>query len=355
MLKKSAFIAAVGIASFGIANMTYAASFAGWDKMIMPPAASVKQPVNYRYPYIKVGVGAYYVKNPKFEVGTAGTDTAPLASIGTSKVTPRYNMALGYAFYNPDNSWVTKVFGHDNAVELRFNYLNLSQKKYNDNLGTGRIWYIDGSGEVTAGITSLTNFNLHASHRYIDTGLYYKGKWITSNPRIDFLPRAGVVFANLTEKYDYDVAYQMAPAISKTDLENYKVNTNYYGLAAGCKLAYKVQQQFAVFGDIEAQLLRASSDLKAYQDALVENDGGKRNVSYHHAKITYRAIAAVGCEYKLNNKITSPSIEIKGGVDRWGYDPRVVPPNHNGDRAVYVAGNHQNNLFADVDVIVPFG
>lgn len=351
MFKKSCFIAAVGIVSFGIINMTYAAFFTGWGKMIMMPVA--RQHIDYRYPYIKVGVGAYYVQNPKFEVGTLGNDTAPLAEIGTSKVTPRYNVSLGYAFYNPGNSWVTRVFGHDNAVELRFHYLNLSQKKYNGNLGTGRIWFIDGSGEVTTGAQPLTNFNLRASHRYIDTGLYYRGKWITGNPNVNFSPRAGAVFTNLKEKYNYTLVYQAG--LSTTDLENYKVNTNYYGLAAGCKLAYKVQRQFAVFGDIEAQLLYANSALKAYQDAAVGSNADKMNVNYHHAKITYRAIAAIGGTYKLNSKAASPSVELKGGVDRWGFDPRVVPPNHAGDRAVYIAGNHQNNLFADVNVTVPIG
>jgi len=351
MFKKSVFIATVGVACIGISSMSYAASFAGWDKMIMPPSTR-RQPVNYRYPYIRVGVGGYYVRNPKVEIGTL-SDTSPLATIGTSKLTPRFNLAVGYAFYNQNTSWVTKIFGHDNAVELKLDYLNSKEHKTNSNLGVGQVWFIDGSGTVTAGAQPLTSFKLDSSHRYINTGLYYKGKWITSNPKIDFLPRVGAVFTNLREKYDYSLVYQSF--VLTTDVENYKITTDYYGLAAGGRLACNVKPRCAVFGDIEAQLLRASSSLKAYQNAAVGVPGNQRNVSYHHAKITYRAIAAVGGEYKLNNKITSPSVEIKGGIDRWGYDPHLVPPNNAGSRSVYVAGNAQNNLFADVEVTVPIG
>jgi len=355
MLKKSVFIAAVGIVSIGIANTSYAASFTGWDKMIMPPAASAKRPVNYRYQYVRFGVGAYMVRNPKVEIGTLGNGTVPLATIGTSKITPRYDLAVSYAFYNPSSSWVTKVFGHDNAVELKLDYLNSKEHKTNSNLGTGQVWYIDGSGSVTTGPQPLTDFKLDSSHRYINTGLYYKGKWITSNPKIDFLPRVGAVFTNLKEKYNYSLVYGTGPGTTSLDVENYKVTANYYGLAAGGKLAYNLQPRCAVFGDLEAQLLRTSYNLKAYQDAVVGILVGKRSVSYHHSKITYRAIAAIGGEYKLNDKITSPAVEIKGGIDHWGYNPKIVPPNNAGSRAVYVAGNAQNNLFAEVKVTVPIG
>lgn len=341
----------MGIAGAGIASTVYAASFVGWDKMIMPP--STRQHVNYHYPYVKVGFGAYSVQNPKVEIGTLGSGTAPLAQVGNSKITPYYNMALGYAFYNKRDNWVTRIFGHDNAVELQFSYFNASQNKAQDNLGTGEVWYIDGTGSVTTGPQPLTNFTLDSAHRRIDTGLYYRGKWIAQNPKISFSPRVGGVFTNLREKYNYSLWYT-SPTPTH-DLENYKINTNYYGLAAGGRLTYDLKSRFAIFGDLEGQLLHASAKLDAYQDAAVGAQAGKTSVKYNHSQTTYRAIAAVGGSYKLNNKITSSVVELKGGVDRWGYDPRVVPPNNANSRSVYLAGNHQNNFFANMEVTVPIG
>ncbi|MGD9108704.1 MAG: hypothetical protein PVI75_06005, partial [Gammaproteobacteria bacterium] len=257
MFKKSILVVATGAVFIGISGVCSAASFTGWDKAVMPP--STRQHVDYRYPYIRVGVGAYKFNKEKFEVGTVGNTTAPLAKIDSSKVTPFYNLAVGYAFYNPRENIVTKVFGHDNAVELQLDYFNFTRKTSSSNLGTGRIWYTDGSGSFIPFAEPLQNFQLNAKHRYINAGLYYRGGWITSNPRVVFMPRAGAIITNLNEKYDYTVQYTAGAPNTFTDKEEYKINTYYYGLAGGGRLQYNMKPQFAVFGDLEAQLLYASS------------------------------------------------------------------------------------------------
>ncbi|MGD9153237.1 MAG: hypothetical protein PVG30_06250 [Gammaproteobacteria bacterium] len=355
MFKKSILVAAASAAFIGISGVCSAASFTGWDQAVMPPSA--RQHADYRYPYIRIGAGAYDFNNEKFEVGTVGNTTAPLAKIDSSKVTPFYNLAVGYAFYNPRENIVTKIFGHDNAVELQLDYFNFTRKTSNSNLGTGRIWYIDGSGVVIPFAEPLQNFQLNAKHRYINAGLYYRGGWITSNPKITFMPRAGAVITNLNEKYDYTVQYMAGGTSFRTDKEEYKADTYYYGLAGGGRLQYSVQPQFAVFGDLEAQLLYVSSKLNADQNIAIEAtpSAAVTPIQNKHSQVTYRAILAVGAQYKINRKITSPSIEAKIGVDRWGYDPRVVPSNNANSGPVHLASDQRVNYFANIGVTVPIG
>jgi len=361
MLKKSILVVTAGAVFIGMSSIGYAASFAGWDKMIMPPSTK-QHVVNYRYPYVRIGAGVYDFNSSKIEIGTLNSTTAPLARIDNSKITPFYNLAVGYAFYNQNNSWVTRVFGHDNAVELQLDYFNVTQKQRKpNNFGNGLVWFIDGSGTMVPGGlgTPVRDLNFTAKRRYINGGLYYRGSWITSNPRIVFLPRTGLILTNLNEKYDYTVQYGTGvPGIFRTDRENYKVNTNYYGIAAGGRLGYKVKPRMLVFGDLEGQLLYARSKLDVYQNAFVEFVASNiftRQINRTHSKLTYRAILAAGGQYKINDKITSPSVEAKIGLDRWGYDPKVVPPNHAGSGPVYLMGEQKLNYFANIGVTVPIG
>jgi len=306
MLKKSVFIATlVGAACISISNIGYAASFTGWDKMVAPH----KRPIKYRYPYIRLGGGIYDFKTPKTEVGTAGSTTAPLIKIDNTKITPFYNLAVGYAFYNSGASWFTRsiarVFGHDNAVELQLDYFNVSKKKDRfGNIGTGNIWWINGNGTFTIDPTTIRSARLNAKHRYINGGLYYKGRWITKNPRITFMPRAGAILTNLKQKYHYVHA---------------KLNAS----------------QNILVGSVPA--------------------GNRVTVKNSKSAFTYRAILAVGGEYKINNKINSPSVEVKGGIDRWGYSPKVVPPNNAGSGPIHIVGTQQNNYFANIGVTIPIG
>jgi hypothetical protein len=354
MLKKSAFIATiVGVACIGISNIGYAASFTGWDKMVAPH----KRPIKYRYQYVRLGGGIYDFKSSKIEVGTVGSTTAPLDRIHDTKITPFYNLAVGCAFYNSKTSWITRVFGHDNAVELQLDYFNVKKEKNRPgSLGTGQIWWIDGRGSFMAVPRNVQNAYLNAKHRYINGGLYYKGRWITRNPRITFMPRAGAILTSLRQKYYYTVQYYTG-AVYRTDKEDYKVNTYYYGVAAGGRLAYEVKSRFSVFGDLEAQALGVHAKLNADQDIFVESSSPatRTTVTNKKSAFTYRAILAVGGEYKINNKINSPSVEVKGGIDRWGYSPRVVPPNNTGSGPVHIVGTQENNYFANIGVTIPIG
>lgn len=353
MFKRSVLAVAAGAVFVGMSGVCSAASFTGWDKAIMPP--STKQYVDYRYPYIRVGAGAYDFNSSKIEVGTVGNTTAPLAVLEGKKTTPFYNLAVGYAFYNPSENIVTKIFGHNNAAELQLDYFSFTKTNSNSNLGTGRIWRINGTGSFITIAEPLRNFQLNAKRRYINVGAYYRGGWITSNPKIEFMPRAGAVITNLNEKYDYTVQYRAGGVSFRTDKEEYKVNTYYYGLAGGGRLQYSMQSQFAIFGDLEAQLLYASSKLDAYQDPTVGSGNDEISVSNKKSRVTYRAILAAGAQYKINHKITGPSIEVKIGVDRWGYDPRVIPPNHANSGPVHLASDQKVNYFANIGVTVPIG
>lgn len=373
MLKRSTIVVTTGIACLSLSNLGLAAQISGNDanpNTVTPQTVSSIVPVeprtvlnlpicpvNYRYFYVRGGIGAYNLRNSAVEIGTAGSySTAPLAKITDNGWAPVYHLALGYAFYNPSNSLITKIFGHDDAVEVRGSYFNRNETRRKGGLGWGNIWYIDGSGSmfVPAG-SNLNNFKLTARHRLIDTGIYFRGGWSAANPKWTVKPRIGVVYTNLREKYRYTLNYHRIIGDDGTDYEKYDVNTNYYGIGGGGKLTYHAKPKLAFFGDLEIQLLHAVSRLKATQEASIAPIDHKKVNSTDTKGVTYRVTAAIGAKYSFTQQITSTSISVKAGIDRWGYDPRVVPPNHAGSKAIHITGEEQDNPFVMLELTVPIG
>lgn len=304
----------------------------------------------YQYPffYISAGAGAYHLKNPTVRgMGNIrGTDT-PLASITNNGVTPVYNINLGYAFYNPRAS----IFGHFNDVMLKLSYLNTSDTKLSNLNGVnGDVWYIDGR---RIGYSSFLQSSIKAKHRIIDTGLYYRSvPSAVSLDKITLHPRVGVIFTDFNAKYDVVLNY----AASFNDTEQYKVQTYYYGIAAGEQIAFHVIPQFLLLGDAELQLLYANSDLNASQLAISSEPSSTASVNGHLNKVTYRAIAYLGAKFYFLPKANSISLRAKIGVDHWGYNPQIITPNSaNGGVRTHLVGTSQNNPFVVFDVTVPIG
>jgi hypothetical protein len=307
----------------------------------------------YQHPYfyLGAGIGAYHLKNPTVGLQSFTGSSTPIASIDNDGFTPIYCLNAGYAFYNPHDS----IFGHFNDIALKFNYFNRTDTKSSGLTGTGDIYYIDGSGAYGTGLT-LYSYSAHAKHRLIDTGLYYRSLPAMADLNTFTIhPRVGLVFTNFNAEYNYLLDYE-GGAVRLTDKEDYKVKTNYYGVAAGTQLAYNLAPQLLFDADIELQLLHASADLHAVQQPdITDNIFWIVNVTQSKT-VTYRAIASLGAKYAFTMRANGISLGAKVGLDRWGYNPKVVTPNAgNGGRRIHLDGTSQNNFFAKLNVTVPLG
>ena len=323
------------------------------ERAIVYPGSYPYDVYHYPFFYISAGFSAYHLKNPT--VSSAGNLTGlntPITSINNNGVKHNYSINLGYAFYNPN----TSMFGHFNDVMFKLNYFNASETK-NSNLGgtLGNIWRIDGSGRVGV-ILPIQQTSFTAKHKLIDTGLYYRSiPSAVSLDKITLHPRIGVIFTDFNAKYNVLINYTAFPP--RNDTEQYKVQTYYYGVAAGEQLAFHVMPQFLLLGDVELQLLYANADLHASQIGDSHQPSSSTiNVNSHLNKVTYRAIAYLGAKFYFMPKANSVNLEAKIGIDHWGYNPQVVTPNDaNGGKRVHLASTSQNNPFASLDITVPLG
>lgn len=311
----------------------------------------------YNHYYVDVGTAVYYDQVPRLEVGTSGSGTAPLAKSAPHDVAPQLNLAGGYQFMNCNDNLLAKIFGHEEAIEAKVDYTYLDNTNSKADLGLGNVWYIDGSISIFSPPSPkpLNNFKLNSKVNNIDTGVYFKGKIYTTNPRVTMLRYVGLVYNYYDTKYDYKLNY-MGGTISNTEEENFNVIANYIGIALGSQLNYQITKHLTPFIDLEVRLLNVSANLDATQsvpDAVV----GPKYMTVHDSdsSFSYQAIAALGINYLFNDSLKSPSVGFRVGVDHWNYVPRVVPPNYAGDKPVHIVGDTANNSFAMLDVHVPFG
>lgn len=312
----------------------------------------------YRQPYFYIGggIGAYHLQSPSVGVGNVQNGSAPIASPG-NKVAPIYALNFGYAFYNPRSS----MFGALNDINFKISYLQNDSKVERDGINRsarGELWKIDGSGTITVNPAYLDAYALRAKHQLLDTGLYYRSvPSVSYLSKVSFHPRFGLVATYLRDEYHYVVRYDRGFQNFSNDDESYKADTYYYGIGGGEKVVVHLARQFLLFGDAEVQLLHATSSLHSTQqtDTVSPNPVISVNSSYNKA-VTYRAIAAVGTTFFCAPRINSISFSLKGGIDRFGYSPKVVTPSRdNSGGKIHLVGVSQNNWFANLDMIVPLG
>ena len=311
--------------------------------------------------YVNIGGGSYYLNNSPYKVGTLGledTSTTPLAKIDNSGFTPQYNLAFGYQFCNPASNWITMLFGHDNAVELSGTYFHRSSNNSRGNQGVGTIYYIDGSGNIRpAGSSTVYSSKLKAKQRNINANLYFKGNKQLANPRLFMTPLLGIIYQDFKTEYNFSANYDSGavPAVN-TSTEDDTVKTHYYGLAFGDGLSYFFTPQFSTFVNLELQALIANAKLTANQNAAVGSVTPlTKKVTDSENKLTYRAILALGANYKFSTKPNAINLELRGGIDRWGYNPKVVTPNSTTSKKIHLANDAINNYFATLELHVPFG
>lgn len=325
---------------------------------------SIRQDLASRgmYPFIEVGMAAYYLQNPDLEIGTTGATTAPLVKVSSNAWTPMYNFGAGYHFFNGRDNGFTRIFGHETEVEAKFDYFSTSSSTNSSNIGLGTIWYIDGSGRISDKSVPINGLQLSTKYDFINLDLLFSYYVHTSNERLMLKPFFGPVFSRTANEAHYVSSYDAGapPLVSyiTKDLEDYQVNVNYYGLTCGGQLDFFVVQKMKMFSSLELQLVHAEASLTAHQNvdstsAIIKAD--TRDVSSSDsAALTYRAIAMLGLSYQIFDGPVGPSLKLEVGLDHWGYNPKIVPPNHTGDKAVHLFGTTQNNAFIGLGVTVPF-
>ncbi len=314
----------------------------------------------YNHFYADAGAVGYYLQQPKFEVGTLGVNqtltgntTVPLVKMNVNHWVPQLHLAGGYWFMNCNDNWLTRIFGNEEAFEADLNYTyyqNIVRKK---NLGLGNVWLINGSGSIFSPNTpkQLNNFKLSSRLNNIDTGVYFKGKLYTTNPKLVMIPKIGIVNTYYDNRYRYSLDYSQGDNFTK-NTETFDVAVYYYGLALGDQLNYQINKHWMPFALLEVQLLNIHAILHATQDT---GQNQVLTVNDSVSTFNYRAIAALGVRFQFYDTLKSPSLSLSGGVDHWNYVPSVVPPNRSGDKAVHLHGESMNNGFVMIDFNMPFG
>ena len=336
-------------------KLIYMLSICGLCFFVQPGNANTVSQ-NFNKLYIEMGVDAYYLNNPVFDVGTSGNSSAALAKITDNGFVPKYHFAVGHRVNSDKNSVIGKVFGTKDKIELNLDYFNTHQSKRKHSLGEGKLWLIDNT--IIGGFGQddpypLEDFNLRSRNRFTSVGLYFRGHHVTSNSKLTFDPYVGLIHTDYISQDNFTVAY-LAPARS-IDSEDYYVQTEYFGAAFGNKIDFAITPKLTSFLDLEIQLLRADAKLTAHQDGDVGMPEWvtryrKDIVTSDHNDITYRGILSLGLTYKFINNI---AMTFKLGIDRWGYNPKIITPDNTTSGPVHLVGESDNNAFASLEVYVP--
>lgn len=309
----------------------------------------------YNHPFVELGSSAYYLNNSEFKLGTVSGGNAPLVKMTNNGITPQWSLGLGYQFLNCSDNVFTRLFGNEQLVELKADYLNKVHRITNGNPGRGSMYFIDTGGMLGDNSNLLLhNLKLSDRQRRTNVGLYFKSHRYTTNPKVTLTPYVGVVYTGYRDFYRYFIAYA-APAY-QTDTEKYTIDAKYYGPSFGNRLTYNLTTNLAAFTDVEAQLLHAKADLSARQDPVSRPAGSfnTRIVRDHDGMgITYRTILTAGLDYNFKGNPNGVAVELTGGLDRWGYKPVVITPNVNNSTPAHLHGDTQNNGFVMLNVKVP--
>lgn len=345
------------------AGLASAASPTSWEPLPIPtkpvitnPYLPLPPPKDYKVFHAGFGVSAYRFNTANFQVGTVGSNNSdPLAAINNSRILPMLHLNFGYAFSNDESSAfkraLAKFFGVNDDITVQMAYLHTKRSIYNPNVSSGMVWYLDGQPLSRWAQTGIST-DLSAKNTLFDSGLYMNGHGSIFNTRVLTKPHAGVVFTHLSNKYNYKFTYLLDDP--DYDAENFNLTTNYYGIAIGDQWQYYFAHLVSFIADIDAQLLYARSKLNASQDASTANQGDERSLSAKHDRFACRGIIDVGVQYAFSKNYFSPTLSVKGGVDLWSYNPKIITPNGVNNNPTHIAGATKANPFITAEFQVSF-
>jgi hypothetical protein len=321
---------------------------------------------DYKYNrfFVDLGGGAYYLNPPAFGVGSSGTSSNHLAKNNNDGFTPIGNIGLGYQFCNGCDNWLTKIFGHENSVELKGGYYNKTSTESagaltgTADIGAGGIWLIDGSNELNASDVAIYGWQLKAKNRGSFYNAYFKGEKLISKT-VSVTPFVGLTYNDFHSEYNSRINYDGAagPTTRSTiDAEDYDLNFRYFGVTGGGQFKWLFCRRLALTTTVELQLLHAEAKLNASQDAdeAVPYAGTEKKIETSDSRaLTYTAIVAVGINYYIFNKPDSSYISLQVGADYWDYMPQIVNRTSSSSPAAHLHGVSVLNGFVGASLHVP--
>jgi|GEM_PF-2526414 hypothetical protein len=307
--------------------------------------------------YVKAGYMAYFLNLPKFSpaISDDGINAPLMTKKFTHNLANTLTLALGYHFVN--QSFLTSIFGTQNAIELsgdKFTYSSTKRKAG----GTGRIWRIDTGAVLGTSEYVFTTTSLKTRVNFYQTALNWQGlKRLTRH--VFMSPSLGLVYVGLNEKGETSAFYRtssMAPTTDPLqDYEKYKLRTEYYGLQIGDQINYQATSYFAPYVSVNVEALHGYTKLKASQAPV---NISAPTVIYTVSKtkrtvVDLRLTGLLGVKINFFRQPNLPYLNIYGGVDYWNWMPQASMP-HGTGQVTRIKIRKAVNAMAGVELTVPF-
>jgi hypothetical protein len=343
--------------------------------------------------YINIGAAEYYFNQPSAGLPLS-TGYANITNVGNDPYTPYpttpgddYNsdnwavspsITLGYQFLT-DNADLQKIFGQQNAIELRVSYFHntgTQAENYNDQPYFVNNYLITG-GDANFGWTGsfdMTDSSVSFDNTYEDIGLYYTGNKVINNALINS-PYVGIDFSYLKQDTDYTTTQWFTQidndykpqgpemdGVGSDDLSSY-----YMGIVFGDKATWLFANHYGAYGQLGAGVYWMHSKLDASQTPVTNEDAreqidpnmypetlGTYNLSTTADTATFKLQAEVGVNYyfKNNQDPMSAYVTLLAGVDYWN-DVAYADNPTEANQAVQIAYENAVNPYAGLQLHIP--
>lgn len=304
--------------------------------------------------YLELGANEYYFNQPgmglPFSTGYGNTSSFGYLPNTPVPATPGDNydadnwsfapsVTLGYQFLT-DNPDLQKIFGQQNAIELRASYFHSTgsqNETYNDQPYYVNPWLITGkTNEMLTSSFDMTNSAVDFDNTYEDIGLYYTGNKVINNTLIN-APYVGIDVSYLKQDSNYNYTFY-SPDPDNNQKPNYAsgaytgigsddLSSYYMGLAFGDKATWLLEKNYGVYGKLGAGLYWMHTKLNASQTPVTTAPDGYEDqvmldnytVNTSDDQATFKLNAEVGLNYyfKNNQDQMSPRVTLLAGLDYW--------------------------------------
>lgn len=337
--------------------------------------------------YIDLGANGYYFNQPEMglplstgygNTGAEGDPVTPFPSnAGAGYDADNWafspSITLGYQFLT-DNPDLQKIFGQQNAIELRASYFHntgTQNENYDDQPYYVNPWFITGGARsnMLASSFDMTNSSVDFDNTYEDIGLYYTGNKVISNSLINS-PYVGIDVSYLKQDSNYtDTMYipdssNNNQPIYDTPLDGVgsdNLSSYYMGLAFGDKATWLFEKNYGVYGKLGAGLYWMHTKLSATQTPVTNQPDlddqtllATYSVDTTDDQATFKVEAEVGINYYFRNNQDqmSPRITLLAGLDYWN-DVAYADNPTQANEAVSIAYASSVNPYAGLQVHIP--
>lgn len=339
--------------------------------------------------YMELGASEYYFNQPSMglplSTGYGNTDpnnnggvlvafpSTPGASYNADQWSFAPSITLGYQFLT-DNADLQKIFGQQNAIELRASYFHNTGSQSEDYPNQPYYinpWFITGVSPDASTTSSyeLGSADVHFDNTYEDIGLYYTGNKVINNNLINS-PYIGIDVSYLKQDSNYtDTMY--FPDRSNNNLPDYTfpmdgvgsddLSSYYMGLAFGDKATYLFEKNYGVYGELGAGVYWMHTKLSASQTWATNQPELEDQtlitpytVDISDDQATFKLNAEVGFNYyfKNNQDQMSPRVTLLAGLDYWN-DVAYADNPTQANESVKIAYDSAVNPYAGLQLHIP--